>query len=226
MTGTDAGVESAHRALWSAFKLLSDHAVSFVLVSLAWSVAVLPVVTVGPATLGAYAAVRSLRNEGRVDRGEVLATLRSHWLNALLLGSVLVATTATSLLYFGRYVATGSVIAGVLGVGGTYVSVHLGLILVPTFIALTGGTDLFEAVKTSYRWTVIRPLVTVSILILTTLLLVASAVLSVAVVIVFPALAAAFHTELLAPVFEPDTQATPANEERLPSAGYAGFDDA
>ena len=225
MTGTNADVESVHRALWSAFKLLSDHAVSFVLVSFAWSVAVLPVVTVGPATLGAYAAVRSIRDEGCIDRGEVLATLRSHWLDALLLGGVLVATSTMSLLYFGRYVATGSPIAGALGAGGTYVSVHLGLVMVSTFVGLSGGTDLFEAVKTSYRWTVTRPTVTISVLILTSLLFVGSAALTIAVVIVFPALAAAFHTELLAPVFESDAEA--AHDEQQPSpTRYSGTADA
>lgn len=222
MTEANADVASVHQALWSAFKLLSDHAVSFVIVSFAWSVAVLPVVTVGPATLGAYAAVRSLREEGRIDRGEVLATLRSHWLDALLLAGVPIATSAMSLLYFSRYVATGSPVAGALGFGGTYVSVHLGLVLVATFVGLAGGSELSEAVKTGYRWTVARPTVTVSVLILTALLFVASAVLTVAVVIVFPALAAAFHTELLAPVFESGTGTAHASEERSPSAGYAG----
>ncbi|MFC7140557.1 hypothetical protein ACFQMA_12065 [Halosimplex aquaticum] len=220
MSGNDTGVPSAHRALWSAFKLLPGHAVSFVVVSLAWSLASLPVVTVGPATLGAYAALISIREEGSVDAGFVLQTLREHGLDALLLGVVVIVTSTISLLYFGRFVATGSRLAGVLGVAGIYVSVHVGLVLVPAFVGLASGADLSEAVRSGYYWTVTQPLVAVSMLVLTSLLLVASALLTVAVVVVFPALAAAFHTELVSDVFAADTEPSHPGEDRPPTAGY------
>jgi len=225
MTDDESEVAPVHRALWSAFGRLPSHAASFVVVSLLCSVAALPVVTVGPAALVAYAAAHSLHEEGRVDRGYLLATLREHGLNALLLGGVVLLTAGLSLLYFGQFVATGSTVAGVLGVAGTYVSVHLVLVLVPTFVALVRGDPLFDAVRTGYRWTVDRPFQALSMLILTTLLLATSAVLTVAIVLVFPLLAASFHTELLAPVVEPPGEPAPPSEDRPAPGDYPGAGD-
>jgi|GEM_PF-2545099 len=225
MSEGESGVLAVHRALWSAFGRLPSHAASFVVVSLVCSLAAVPVVTLGPAALVAYATAHSIREEGRVDRRFVLATLREHGLDALLLGGVVLLTAGLSLLYFGRFVATGATVAGVLGAAGTYVTVHLVLIVVPTFVALVRGDPLFDAVRTGYRWTIDQPLQALSMLILTTLLLIASAVLTVAVVIVFPLLAACFHTELLAPVVEPPGEPAPPSEDRPAPGDYPGAGD-
>lgn len=218
----DDGVASVHRALWGAFGLLPSHAGAFVVVSLAWSLASLPLITVGPATLGAYAALISLREEGSVDRAFVANTLRDHGVDALLLGLVAVVTSAISLLYFGRFVTTGSRLAGFLGVAGTYVSVHLTLVLVPTFVGLANGVGLSMAVRRGYYWTVTRPLVAVSMLILTSLLFAASLLLTVALVFVFPAFVAAFHTGLLTDTIGPSQEPAPPGEERPAGAEYRG----
>ncbi|MFB6139114.1 MAG: hypothetical protein ABEJ26_01605 [Halosimplex sp.] len=220
MSDDDEGVLTVHSALWSALGYLPGYAVSVVVVSVLWSVASIPVVTVGPATLGAYAAARSLRDESRVDRGFVLATLREHGLDALLLGGVAIVTSTVSLLYFSQFVRTGSTVAGVLGVAGVYVTLHYLLVLAPTFVALVDGAPLSSAIRTGYRWTIERPFQAVSMLILTALLLVGSVVLTVAVVLVFPAVAAAFHTELLVPVVEPPSEPAPAQERRPAGADY------
>lgn len=222
MTDDEAGVAPVHGALWSALRYLPSNAVSIVLVSVLWTLASLPVITVGPATLGVYAAVRSLREEGRVDRAFVLATVREHGLDALLLGGVALVTSTVSLLYFSQFVRTGSTVAGVLGFAGVYVTLHYALVLVPTFVALVDGAALSGAVRTGYRWTVTEPFRAVSMLILTGLLLAGSALLTVAVVLVFPAVAAAFHTELLVPVVEPPSEPTPAGESRPAAADYSG----
>lgn len=222
---TDPDPASVRAAFWAAFAFVYRKALAVAAVSLAWTVASLPLVTVGPATLGAYAAIRSLREDGEVDTGAVLRTVRRQGLNAALLGGAVVLVGATSLLYLGQYVRTSSTVTGALGVTGLYVAIHLALVLMPTFVGLARGVSMLDALKTSYRWSVERPAAAVSTLAFTALLLVVSLVLTVALVLVFPAVAAWFHTASLSPLYEPEPELAPGGEERPASADYAGPGD-
>lgn len=219
---TDVDIEAVHGAFSASFRFVAQNALSVVAVSLAWTLASLPLVTVGPATLGAYAAVASLRERGSVDVGAVLGTVRDHGVDAFLLGGVVVLMSGISVLYIGRFVRTEAPVAGVLGVAGLYVTVHLVLVLVPTFVGLAAGAPLAEAVRTSYRWTIAHSLAALSTLLLTALLLAVSLVLTIAFVLVFPAVAAWFHTKLLEPLFVPDRELVSGAEDRSGSAEYAG----
>ncbi|WP_436926191.1 hypothetical protein [Halosimplex amylolyticum] len=219
---TDVGIEAVHGAFSASFRFVAQNALSVVGVSLAWTLASLPLVTVGPATLGAYAAVASLREQGSVDVGAVRETVRDHGINALLLGGVVVLLAGISVLYVAQFVRTEAAIAGVLGVAGLYVTVHLVLVLVPTFVGLAVGVPLAEAVRTSYRWTISHSVAALSMLLLTGLLLVLSLALTVAFVLVFPAVAAWFHTTLLEPLFVPEGELVSGAEDRSGSAEYAG----
>lgn len=214
-------IEAVHGAFSASFRFVAENAVSVVVVSLAWTLASLPLVTVGPATLGAYAAVASMREHGAVDRGAVLRTVRDHGVDAFLLGGVVVFMSGVSVLYISEFVRTETTIAGVLGVTGLYVTVHLVLVLIPTFVGLAAGVSLSEAVRTSYRWTIAHSVAALSTLLLTGLLLALSLVLTVGFVLVFPAIAAWFHTELLSPLFVPDPEAVSGTEDRSGSVEYA-----
>ena len=222
---TEVGIEAVHGAFGASFRFVVQHALSVVGVSLAWALASLPIVTVGPATLGAYAAVASLREQGSVDVGEVRQTVRDHGLDAFLLGGVVVIMAGISALYAVQFVRTEATIAGVLGVAGLYVTAFLVLVLVPTFVGLAAGVPLSEAVRTSYRWTISQSVAALSMLLLTGLLLVLSLVLTVAFVLVFPAVAAWFHTTLLRPLFVPEAELVSGAEDRSGSAGYARSPD-
>ncbi|MEF8852358.1 MAG: hypothetical protein V5A44_05665 [Haloarculaceae archaeon] len=222
-TGPEAvDVEAVHGAFSASFGFVAGNALWVVGVSLAWVVASLPLVTVGPATLGAYAAVASLREHGTVDVAAVRETVREHGVDAVLLGGVVVLIAGVSVLYLARFVRTGATVAGVLGVAGLYVTVHLVLVLVPTFVGLAAGVPLSAAVRTSYRWTITRSVAALSTLLLTGLLLALSLVLTIAFVLVFPAVAAWFHTTLLRPLFVPERELVSGAEDRSGSAGYAG----
>ncbi|WP_135366131.1 hypothetical protein [Halosimplex halophilum] len=219
---TEVGIEAVHGAFSATFGFLARNALSVVGVSLAWVLASLPLVTVGPATLGAYAAVASVREQGSVDIGAVRKTVREHALDAVLLGGVVVIIAGVSLLYVAQFVRTEATVAGVLGVAGLYVTVHLVLVLVPTFVGLAAGVPLAKAIRTSYRWTISHSVAALSMLLLTGLLLALSLVLTVAFVLVFPAAAAWFHTRLLEPLFVPEAELVSGAEDRSGSAEYAG----
>lgn len=197
MTSAEGGVGSVHRALRSAVESVYRHSVATVAISVGWVIASLPVVTLGASTLGAYAAVRSLRRDGRVDRSAVARTVSSQWLNATLLVGVLVVLGATAALYAGRFLATGSATAGALAVVALYLSFQYWVVLVAAFVALADGDDLTEAVAFGYRWSIDRPVAMVLLGTVTGVLLAASAALTVTLALIFPALASAFHTALL-----------------------------
>jgi hypothetical protein len=214
-------IEAVHGAFWGSFGFVSDHVVSVVALSLAWTIASLPLITVGPATLCVYAAVTSIRETGSIDRGAVVSTLRDHGLDAVLLGGVVVALAGVSLLYLEQFLRSGAPLAGVLGVAGLYVTFHLVLVLAPTFVGLSRGESLSAALATGYRWTLSNSFAAVTTLFLTGLLFVVSAALTVAFVLVFPAITAWFHADLLDPLFAAEPETVSGAEDRSGSAGYA-----
>lgn len=197
MTPRASGVVAVSRALRASLRFVYRHGFSFVLVSFAWALASLPLVTVGPATLGAYAAVGSLREKGWVDRREVLATVRSGAVHAVLLTLVEATFGVMAVLYLAQFLASGSTLAGVLAVGAAYAAAHLALALPATFLGLARGVPLDDALRAGYRWTVEEPLTAALMGGWTLALFVVSAGLTIAVVLVFPAIAFTFHAVLL-----------------------------
>ncbi|WP_042662770.1 hypothetical protein [Haloferax sp. ATB1] len=187
-----------HRALATAARQVYRHPLPMVAISVGWVLASLPLVTIGPATLGAYGAVRSVRENGRVDREAVRETLAAHWLDSVLFSGLLVVFPAIAVLYLGQYAATGDPLSGVFGAVGFYLAYHAWVVFALAFVSLADGADAVDAVTGGYRWSVENPVATVLVGIVTGTLLLASAVLTIALPLVFPALAAAFHTELVA----------------------------
>ncbi|WP_336338437.1 hypothetical protein [Haloarcula brevis] len=207
-----------HRALATAARQVYRHPLPMVAISVGWVLASLPLVTVGPATLGAYRAVRSVREDGRVDRAAVRETLAAHWLDAVLFSGLLVVFPVIAVLYLGQYAATGAPLSGVLGAVGFYLAYHAWVVFALAFVSLAEGADAVDAVTSGYRWSVENPVATVLVGIVTGTLLVASAVLTIALPLVFPALAAAFHTELVvATRGEADGEETEATVSQEPS---------
>lgn len=214
------GGSSVADAFWSAFPFVYRNTGSVVAISVAWFLVSIPILTVGPATLGAYAAIRSLRDEGAVDVRNVLSTVRTHALNATLLGWIPILIGGTSMLYIATLVSSGETVAGVLGVTGLYLTLHLVMVLIPAFVGLARGHSLSASIKTSYRWTIDRPSTALWMLVTTVLLLIASLLLMVAFPLVFTAITAWFHTELVESIYEPDEEPRKTDETRPEAGGY------
>ncbi|ELZ28477.1 hypothetical protein C474_15254 [Halogeometricum pallidum JCM 14848] len=193
----DADTKTVYRSFVSAVRFFYEHGPRLVAISALWFLCSVPLVTVGPATLGAYAAVTSLREGYTFDRERVAATLKRHGLSATLLSGVPLAFAAIAGLYARRYLLERSTVALVLGVITTYAAAYTALVLIPTFAGLAAGEDLEPAVRAGIRWTGRNALGAVMIGMGTIVLFAVTGALTIAFVVVFGGMVAAFHLEAL-----------------------------
>lgn len=178
-------------------RFVYHHSVPLVAVSVAWFVASLPVITVGPATLGTYAAVRSLRENGQVDREYVTRALRTNGLHAALLSFLPMAFIGTGSLYLGGAVTAGG-FDPIIAVVSLYVGGYVAVALIPTFVMLADGNPPVAALKQAYVWTATNPASTMALVIVTVGLVVVTALSTIGFVLLFPALTFSYHVERLA----------------------------
>ncbi|ADB63296.1 hypothetical protein Htur_4485 (plasmid) [Haloterrigena turkmenica DSM 5511] len=195
---TSDDIRSVHHGLGVAFKSAYNHSGTMVLVSLLWVIASLPLITIGPATLAAYKAVLTLREEGEIDREAVVSTLSQHWHNSVLLSGVFVAFAAVTVGYATNYVLTGAVQSGTLAVVACYLTAHLSAVLVVAFVRLAEGNAVYDAVTGGYSWTATHPFDTVLLGFVSIGLFVLCAVLTVTVCLAFPFLLFTFHVAVVA----------------------------
>lgn len=201
-----ASLERTARFVWTNLP-------SIVAISVAWFLAALPLVTIGPATVGAYRAVLSLREAGAVDRTAVLETVRGQFVHATLLSLVPLALLAVAANYALAYLATGRVAAGLFALGGTYAGLYAGLVSIPTFLGLAAGTPPFAAVANGYRWTARHAVGAVALGVVTAALFVVTSVLTVAAALLFAGVAFALHVDFVTSRSEGDRFSTAAKTE-------------
>jgi hypothetical protein len=214
----EVDTRTVYRSLFAATRFFYENGPRLVVVSVLWFVCSLPVVTVGPATLAAYAAIASLRDPEvhTLDRAHVAATLRRHGVSAALLSGVPLAFAVVAALYVERYLAARSTVALVLGVVTAYAALYAALLLVPTFAGLATGDDVAPALRTAVRWTGRNALAAVMMGMGTVLLFVVTGLLTVAFVVVFAGVTFSFHLETLLdpPEEAPDDAWTPYERAR------------
>lgn len=204
MSRTPDDLDPLYAMLHRTATFVWNNLVSVVWISVVWFLAALPVVTVGPATVGAYRAVLSLhgdRSEG-VDRDAVLATVREQFVHATLIGIVPIVLSATAATYAGTYLTTGALPAGLLALGVTYAAIYVWLVSIPTFVGLAGGKPVAGAVADGYLWTARHAVGAVAVGVVTALLFAVSSLLTVAVALLFAGVAFAFHVEFVTGVDE------------------------
>lgn len=218
MTGNDTASSAAQRAdqatdesagragaLKRTLRFTYYHSTALVPLSVLWFFASLPLVTAGPATLGAYATVLSLRETGEVDRSRVRRTIRQNLLHATLLGllpPVFLAIAAINALGGG---------SGLIGVLGLYAGTYLAVVLVPTFIEIARGCDVVPALREGYLWTANNPAVAVHLVVVTIVVTVAGALLSIGFVLLFAGVLATYHFEIVSedgPEIDPGSETT------------------
>lgn len=191
---TELGDRPTHKR---TLRFVYQHSATLVAVSVAWFVASLPLVTIGPATLGAYAAVRSLRQTGRLDRDYVVGAVRTNGVHAALLSALPVAFAAPAGLSL-RGGATVTGLATIVAVVGLYVAGYLAVALIPTFVAMADGESPGVALKRAYVWTATDPAAALSLALVTAILFAVTALLTVGFVLLFAAAAFSYHVEYLA----------------------------
>lgn len=192
---SDAELDPLHATLQSTGRFVWDNLPSLVIVSVAWFFASLPVVTAGPATVGAYRAVLSLRAGDGLDTDATLKTVRRQFFHATLLGLFPLVVLLVAVNYSLVYLATGQLAAGALAAGGLYVALYVMLVLVPTFVGLAAGRPVDTALWDGYRWTARHVVGTIVLATVTVAVLALASLLTIALVLLFAGVACAFHVE-------------------------------
>ncbi|RKD95319.1 hypothetical protein [Halopiger aswanensis] len=210
-------LDPMYASLRRTTRFVWDNLVEVVQISLAWFLAALPIVTIGPATVGAYRAVLSLREgDGEsadgIDWPAVLETVRAGFVHATLLSFVPLVLLVSAANYVLAYLASGSVTAGLLGLGCLYAGLYAGLVSMPTLLGLASGKPVLEAFADGYRWTARHAVGAVALGVVTVVLFVVSSLLTVAVAVLFAGVAFALHVEFVASVSAP-AEASPVATE-------------
>ncbi|MFP9060683.1 hypothetical protein ACLI4R_09140 [Natrialbaceae archaeon A-chndr2] len=187
-------------ALKRTIRFVYQQSSSLVICSLCWTLASLPLVTIGPATVGLYAAVLSLRETGQIDRARVSHAVRTNGVHAGLLALLPPMFLAIGVLYG----LTGSgTLAIIVAVGGLYFGTYTGLTLIPTFIAMARGDSPGSALKQGYLWGATHPTHLIHLAVVTFIVLVTTAMLTIGFVLLFAGIATAYHIELVCDDLEP-----------------------
>lgn len=197
MTASPAATGRYRRSLRRTAAFSYRHSTWLVVVSVCWVVASLPVVTSGLATLGAFSAIRMLRNGDRPCWRTVGKSLRRHGLNVTLMSFVPLLLAAGTALYAVRYIETGSIGYLFLSISGVYLVSFLLLVLLTTVAHLSDGDGFVEAVSAGYRWVIRNPLLsTMSALTMAGIVLIGIASV-VGLVVIVPAVLFSLHREVV-----------------------------
>ncbi|MEM4782195.1 MAG: hypothetical protein QXG03_11630 [Halalkalicoccus sp.] len=213
MTGTDRSeLDPLYVTLRSTGRFVWANLTSVVWISVGWFLAVLPVVTIGPATVGAYRAVLSLRAGDGIDRTAVTRTVRRQFVHATLIGLFPLAVLAVAATYALAYARTGTALFGALALIALNAAVYAWIVSVPTFVELAEGESATRALSTGVGWTARHGVGAAVLAIVTAGLLAVTSLLTVAVVLLFAGVAFAFHVEFVAGVSETDRRPTPTTD--------------
>ncbi|WP_137288410.1 DUF624 domain-containing protein [Natronorubrum halophilum] len=204
-----ASLEQTTRFAWA-------NLVSIVWISVGWFLASLPVVTLGPATVGAYRAVLSLRDDDSdgIDRAAVLETVRRQFVHAALLGLLPLVLFAIAANYALAYLASGTVVAGLLALCCAYAGLYAWLVSMPTLLGLATGKPVATALKDGFLWTARHAVGAVALGVVTGALLVVTSLLTVAVALLFAGVAFALHVEFISSVSGAESRVTTVVTER------------
>ncbi len=197
-TTTDSDGERFISAVGETGQFAFQNIHRLIVVSVGWFLASLPVVTAGPATLAAYAAIQSMRTSpaGTIDRNHVRHVVKTNGANAAALGLLPAVFTVIGSLYLYQYAVTGAIQFGALGVLGVTAGMYAVIMLIPTFVSMAGGASMGDSLRTARTWTAGRPMLSLTTLVLTTAVAIVTILLMVAFVLIFAGIAFSYHVVL------------------------------
>ena len=198
-TGPDPVLSDVQRLGRALSTLKSDgyrHATKLVPISVAWFLASLPLVTIGPATVGAYAAIGDVLDDYEVDYRHVADVLRRQSPAAFVLSLLPTAAGLGTVLYTAEFARTGAELAGILALVSFYAAIFLVLVIIPTFVALSKGEWVGNALKQGYVQTVSHTTLSLAMGIVTLVLFVVTLLSTIGFALLFAATAFTFHLAL------------------------------
>lgn len=148
------GDQAAFReALRSVPRFVYHNGLRLTVLSVLWFIASVPLVTIGPATLAAYVAIQDLRSDrNEIDRGRIVDALRQNAAASALLSGVPVAFGVVAVTYGTTSLRQGSLLGEAIALVALYIALYVALALIPTFTALAGGIDPFDAFRFGLGW--------------------------------------------------------------------------
>lgn len=192
-----ANSATVYRSFVRAVRFFYGNGPRLIGLSLVWFLASLPIITLGPATLGAYAAIVSFQEHGEFDFSEVTATLKRHGLSATLLTGVVALLSVAAIKYAQLYLAAPTTLLLVLAVVTTYAAIYLQILLIPTFVGLATGDSVTRSLPRAVKWTASNAMGATTMVMATVFITIVTGVLTIAFVLVFAGLTFAFHIDVL-----------------------------
>ncbi len=176
-------------------RFVYQNSLALVVVSVCWVVGSMGLVTAGPATLCAYAVIRSLRGEP-VARS-LVELLRDHGIAAALLTLLPISVGLITVGYAELFVRTGSMVSLGLTIAGVYLGSFFCLVVATALAGLVEGESAQVALRNGYRWTIRHPTRAVLLVLGSAVLLLGGVVSIVGLVVIVPAIVFSFHAELV-----------------------------
>lgn len=205
-------IEHFAAALRAAGQFVYHNSNRLVLVSLAWFVLSLPVVTLGVTTLGVYVAVSQLRSDrNRLERGPLFGRVRKQAVPATLFGLFPLVLYAFSVLYL--IAPETSTLQTVLFFVTLYGALYATLIMIPAFDALAAGESPKSALLDGVRWTAAHPTLSLLSLVISAVLFVGTILLTIAFPLVFAGLAVSFNVFIISTEDWTDTGQSEENHQ-------------
>lgn len=196
-------------ALRSTARFAWDELPTIVIVSVCWLLASLPLLTIGPATLGAYTAVLAKRAAHRGEipdtpdalTGFVLGRVRRGAVPATAVGVVPLLFGAITAVYAVQFLVTGTVLFGALALASLVVGSQICLVVLPGLLYLAEGRESHAAIRAGYTWSISNPRRSVGTGVLTVVIGALLLSLTVAFPLLFGGFVAVFHAEAVLPTW-------------------------
>lgn len=213
----ESELDSLARTLRSTGNFVYANSHRLILVSVCWFVASLPLVTIGPATLAAYVAIRHLDSPyNRIDWGDLVSTVRQQFVASALFGLFPLSFLGLCALYLRAYVVDGSTLAAAIAFVTFYVALYAFLVMVPTFVRLAEREQASVAIRWGVSWVGAHPTLALLTGVVTLVTAVVTAVLTIAFVLIFAGAAFSFQIQMI-----DATEPTDADEDHT-KAGAVG----
>jgi hypothetical protein len=200
------------RALAGLPQFVYGNGLQLVVLSVAWVVCSLPLVTMGPATLMVYTAIQDLRSgRNTIDRSRIISILRQNGAASIIFSGVPFVFGIIAFLYGTQALQQGVLLGEIVALITGYVALYATLVLIPTFNAMAAGVSPMSSVRRGVRWVRAYPTAALTTALLTVIILALSVLLTIAFVLLFAGIVVSLH---VAVVDEFDSQ----NLEDTPTA--------
>lgn len=193
-----AAAHDLERGLSGTAAFVYENSYWLVVISLVWTLASVFVVTIGPATLGAYVAIKGLNSDrNRIERDRVLSVCRRQLVPSVAFGLAPPLFFALT----GGYLTAMADGVTPLRLGGAvatfYAGLYLSLVLMPTFVALAEGRPGAEALRAGVGWVADKPTIAMLTGLVTLAVFLVTSVLTVAFVLLFAGVAFSFQVRMV-----------------------------